>query len=352
MTDNRKETMEKKIKRLSALAMGCLTVLVLVAAARMPKFTEQAKERAPVSGLELLDYYTAQAEEDEAPTEHQMRMELPEGMTQEEVEVKSDALRQLVTIVIEGIGPDYYSSHTLLGSSDHIDNLILGGERGDGVVEITMDAVYEVQWKVEDSFLYLDFVPPRDLYEKVLVIDAGHGGGQPGAIKKGIEEKNLNLAILLELKALLDRHPNWKVYYTRTDDADVGLDQRVQLANKSQANLFISIHNNSTEDGLMSEYNGTEVMYDEKKPPEGFSSMRLSQICLEETVAATGSLNRGLTKGNSIYVIRTSQVPVALVEAGFMTNEAELAKLNTTEYQKTIALGIYNGILKALEEGF
>lgn len=69
-------------------------------------------------------------------------------------------------------------------------------------------------------------------------------------------------------------------------------------------------------------------------------------------MAVTGSLNRGLTKGNSIYVIRTSQVPVALVEAGFMTNEEELAKLNTAEYQRVIAQGIYNGILKAFEEGF
>ena len=86
-----------------------------------------------------------------------------------------------------------------------------------------------------------------------------------------------------------------------------------QLAGKADANLFISVHSNSTVDGLMSSYNGTEVMYDELKSEEGFSSRRLAQICLEETTAAIGSKNNGVTYGNSIYIIRNSEVPVALI---------------------------------------
>ena len=345
--------MEEKIKWLSALTMGMLTVAVIVSALRLSREPVTAgKEGSDVSGLELMDYYTAQVEDSVQVPEHQMRMELPEEMTKDDIQIKCDALEQMTVITIPGIGPDYYENHSLLGSSDHIDNLTLGGEKENGVIEITTDEVYEVQAEVRDSWLYLDFVPPRELYEKVLVIDAGHGGGQPGAIKKNIQEKDLNLAILLELKALLDRHPNWKVYYTRTEDVHVSLDKRVQLANKSHANFLVSIHNNSTQDGTMSDYNGTEVMYDEKKPPEGFSDMRLAQIFQEETVASLGSLDRGLAKGNSIYILRTSQVPAALVEVGFMTNEGELEKLNTPEYQKIAAQGIYNGILRALEEGF
>lgn len=333
--------------------MGILTLTVGIAAVKFSREpVADGSEIPDVSGLELMDYYTAQVEDSVKVPEHQMRMELPEGMTEEDIQIKSDALEQMTVITIPGIEPDYYNSHSLLGSSDHIDNLTLGGEKGIGVIEITTDEVYEVQTEVRDSWLYIDFVPPRELYEKVLVVDAGHGGGQPGAIKQNIQEKDLNLAILLELKALLDRHPNWKVYYTRTEDVHVSLDKRVQLANKCHANFFVSIHNNSTQDGTMSDYNGTEVMYDEKKLSEGFSDMRLAQIFQEETVAAMGSRDRGLAKGNSIYILRTSQVPAALIEVGFMTNEGELEKLNSPEYQKIAAQGIYNGILRALEEGF
>ncbi|MCI8281906.1 MAG: N-acetylmuramoyl-L-alanine amidase [Lachnospiraceae bacterium] len=345
--------MEKIIKRGSALAMGVLTLAVILTAVWLAEARgSQEYEKPDVSGLSLMDYYNAQAESDEEMPEHHMRIELPEGMAQEHIKIKSDALSQTIVITIPDIGMDYFSSHSLLGSSDHIDNLILGSEKEAGVIEITTDEVYEVQSEVKDGWLYLDFVPPRELYEKVLVIDAGHGGGQPGAIKMGVQEKDLNLAILLELKSFLDRHPNWKVYYTRTEDEDISLDKRVQLANKTHANLFISIHSNATQDGTMSDYNGTEVMYDEKKPLDGLSSKNLAQICLEETLAVSGSRDLGLTRGNSIYIIRTSQVPVALVEVGFMTNEAELAKLNTAEYQKILAQGIYNGIVRALEEGF
>jgi len=186
-------------------------------------------------------------------------------------------------------------------------------------------------------------------------VDAGHGGSAPGAVKLNIMEKDLNLAIVLELKKLLDQleeEQNIKVYYTRTEDVNPTLDQRVQLANKVHANMFISVHNNSTRDGEMSDYNGTEVMYDEEKENETMGSRYLSEIMLEETVKVTKSKNDGLIQGHNIYIIRTSDVPVALVEVGFMTSVQELEKLKTKKYQKQAAEGIYNGILRALEEGF
>jgi N-acetylmuramoyl-L-alanine amidase len=68
--------------------------------------------------------------------------------------------------------------------------------------------------------------------------------------------------------------------------------------------------------------------------------------------AALGSKDIGLVKGDSIYIIRTSEVPVALIEVGFMTNREELANLNTQEYQKLAAQGIYNAIEQAFEEGY
>lgn len=166
-------------------------------------------------------------------------------------------------------------------------------------------------------------------------------------------EKDINLAIVRELKELLDENDrNIGVYYTRTEDVNPTFEQRAQLGGKAGANLFISVHSNSTVDGLMSGYNGTEVMYDELKSEEGFSSKRLAQICLEEITASMGSKDNGVTYGNSIYIIRNSEVPVALIEVGFMTNQEELDNLTSPGYQKKAAQGIYNAILRALEEGF
>ena len=88
-----------------------------------------------------------------------------------------------------------------------------------------------------------------------MVVDAGHGGRAPGATKQGINEKDIDLGIVLQLKAIFDNSDeNIGVYYTRTDDSNPTFDQRVQLANKSQADLSISIHNNSTKSGRMSSH--------------------------------------------------------------------------------------------------
>jgi N-acetylmuramoyl-L-alanine amidase len=77
-----------------------------------------------------------------------------------------------------------------------------------------------------------------------------------------------------------------------------------------------------------------------------------AEICLNNETAILGSKNMGLVAGDRIYIIRTSEVPVALIEVGYMTNRDELKKLATEEYQLLAAQGIYNAIMEAFEKGY
>ncbi len=341
--------MERRILKNSSILLMITVVAVLGLEYYFNTYGKEMQQEQ-MSGLKMLAYNTEQAEmSDEAEFEQQLCIELPQGMTLDEVIIENDYVKQLITIRIPDVEDNYFLEHPLLGRSNNINDLYMANGR----IEITMDAVYEPECTVEDGRLYLDFLQPQDIYDKVVVIDAGHGGGAPGAIKQGIMEKDINLAIVKELKELLDKNDrNIGVYYTRTEDVNPTFEQRAQLGGKAGANLFISIHSNSTVDGLMSSYNGTEVMYDELKSEEGFSSKRLAQICLEEATEVMGSKNNGVTYGNSIYIIRNSEVPVALVEVGFMTNQQELNKLTSQDYQKKAAQGIYRAILRAIDEGF
>lgn len=186
---------------------------------------------------------------------------------------------------------------------------------------------------------------------KSVLVDAGACGRAPGATKQGINEKDIDLGIVLQLKAIFDNSDeNIGVYYTRTDDSNPTFDQRVQLANKSQADLFISIHNNSTKSGRMSSTHGTQVMYSESDTKE-LGSKAFAQICLDHVTEALESRVRGLWK-REIYIIRTSEVPVALIEVGFMTNQEELNLLNSTDYQKKAAEGVYDAVLDAFAKGY
>ena len=120
------------------------------------------------------------------------------------------------------------------------------------------------------------------------------------------------------------------------------------IRNNLQADIFISIHNNSQGEEEFNEYNGTRVLFSEKRKEK---SKPLAQICLEHVLKETGSKDQGLVKGDYVYIVRASKVPVALIEVGFMTNEQELEKLASSSYQKKVAKAVYNAIIEALEEG-
>lgn len=284
--------------------------------------------------------------------EAQLKIELPDGNTEDTISIENDYLNQVAYIRFQGGVDDYFSEYVLSGSSDHIASLSYYKEKKEGVIVLGLDMVYELEQTFHEGSLYLDFLRPQDIYDKVIVVDAGHGGRAVGAVKKDIYEKNLNLSIVKELKAILDKDKrNIGVYYTRLDDSNPTWDQRVQLANKAQANLFISVHNNAAGTGGFSGLNGTEILYSESDNSE-LSSKRLATLCGEYVSKYAGSRNLGLVKGDSIYIVRTSEVPVALVEGGYMTNKEELEKLITKEYQKKIAMGIYQAINQAFEEGY
>lgn len=212
----------------------------------------------------------------------------------------------------------------------------------------TLDHVYAPVLQQEDGNIYIALKEPASVYDNIVVLDAGHGGKDPGAktADKSSYEKSINLKILLELKELLDRE-NIKVYYTRTGDDTVFLNPRVNLANDVKADLFLSIHCNSSESSIP---RGVEVLYKSEGQQGEFTSENLARIALDQLKGITGYVNRGLVTGDEILIIHKSQVPVALIETGFVSNAEELGFLKSKEKEKEIAEAVVQVIKKALGE--
>lgn len=282
----------------------------------------------------------------------QLQIELPEGTDYSQINIENNYLTQKLYLRIPTKATDYFSKYSVRGTCDHIEAISYYQKEDYGVIVLALNQVYEIADECANGYLYLNFIDPHELYDKIIVVDAGHGGRDGGASKQGVLEKNLNLEILKQLKAILDENTqNIGVYYTRTEDVWLTLDQRVQLANKANADLFISIHNNASSSGHYSGASGTQVLYSQRDTSV-YSSERFAGICLQKVTEQLDSKNQGLVKGDKIYIIRTSEVPVALIEVGFMTNREELSKLNTVEYQQLAAEGIYEAIIAAFEEGY
>lgn len=178
-----------------------------------------------------------------------------------------------------------------------------------------------------------------------IVVDAGHGGADPGAIGKsmGLRESEVNLAIALQLETLL-KQASADVSLVRTDNNSVFLADRPVLSAKFHPDIFISIHSNSTVEETTA--SGPETLYWNLED----SSASLAQAIEDEVAAATGAVNRGIKRQN-LLVLRESDVPAVLVEVGFLSNPADERRLADPLFQRKVAEGIFNGIVKYLQPG-
>lgn len=171
---------------------------------------------------------------------------------------------------------------------------------------------------------------------KRICIDAGHGGSDPGATNGTYKEKKAALGIALELGLALYRG-GYEVYFTRTNDTFVSLADRCTISNLSDADLFVSVHLNSSTSATAS---GIETYV---YRTASTTARKVADKVQKQLIEATGAKDRGV-KESGFYVLKNTKSPAILVETGFISNSTECKKLFTTDYQQIIAKAIYNGI--------
>lgn len=348
---------DKILKMTSILALG-LTLIICTSLYFFPGLRTKAialreEKKTEIAKAEIVIPVSAIAEEiPEEGIKAQLQIGIRDDIAMDDIEIENDYMSQTVWITIPNADDDYFSEHELKGSSDHIADFTYYTNQGNLVLKIGLDQVYEVSQQCDKGKLYLNFVDPHEIYSTIVVIDAGHGGKAVGAVKQGVYEKTIDLEIVQKLKELFEQNQtNIGVYYTRLDDSNPSLAARANLANKAKADMFISVHNNSSSSGKMTNFSGTQVLYHPTDTYEQ-SSERLAQLLLDHVCEQTQSNSIGLAARDDIYIIRASECPVALIEVGFMTNSKELALLQEEEYQKKTAQGIYDAIQQAIQEGF
>lgn len=186
-----------------------------------------------------------------------------------------------------------------------------------------------------------------------VVIDAGHGGDDPGKVGVGnVLEKDINLEIALKLKEFLEDE-GIEVVLTREDgdglyDADASnkkvqdMKRRIELIDETEPDLAVSIHQNSYPEEYV---HGAQVFYyNGSKPGE-----ELAGLIQAELIEKADPENKRVIKANdSYYLLKKTNVPIVIVECGFLSNYAETEKLCDSEYQDRVAWAIHIGILQYL----
>ncbi|GKV64926.1 MULTISPECIES: N-acetylmuramoyl-L-alanine amidase [unclassified Sporosarcina] len=191
---------------------------------------------------------------------------------------------------------------------------------------------------VHKSYLKLLNQTGNPLRDRVIVVDAGHGGHDPGTGKNGQTEKAITLKVSKKLEAKL-KNAGAKVLMTRSTDKYYSLEARTEFAKKNYAEAFVAIHVNSAG----SSASGAETYYDSSANPNATESRDLATFIQRNIVQKANMVDRGV-KNNRFYVIRNNNVAAVLVELGFLTNSADYAKLTSDKYADIYADAIYTGL--------
>jgi N-acetylmuramoyl-L-alanine amidase len=200
------------------------------------------------------------------------------------------------------------------------------------VLELNQKAKYTINSVSNGLQIAFQIAPPKQGF--LVVLDAGHGGKDTGAIGiTGNYEKDLTLAVEKVVKVELLKHTGFQVVETRSGDSYPTLQDRVQIAQDANADLFLSIHGNSFDPAAR----GTETYYYTSQ------SEALATIVHKHLVAATGFPDRG-AKTSGFYVIKNTTMPSNLVELGFLTNAIEDQQMLTPEFQQRVGKALADAI--------
>lgn len=182
----------------------------------------------------------------------------------------------------------------------------------------------------------------------IVCLDFGHGGKDVGAVDKigddaiykdkyYTEESRLVLKVGLKLKKKLEEKTNYKVILTRKDDNYLKLSTRTQIANRANADIFVSLHANAFFKASVS---GIETLF----YPTSKLGRKLATELQIEMIENTDAVDRGIRERDDLYVLKHTDMPAALVELGFITNTREEEFLQSENYQNILINSIIDGI--------
>lgn len=188
---------------------------------------------------------------------------------------------------------------------------------------------------------------------KVIVLDSGHGGDDPGKIGVNqAKEKEINLKIAKKIKKRLEKN-GWEVVMTREKDVMLGdpeagnkkihdMKARVELINQTMPQAAISIHQNSYQD---EQIHGAQVFYYSHSE----DGKRMAEMMQKALLAVDEGNTRQAKANDTYYLLKRTEVPTIIVECGFLSNPEEAAKLIDPDYQKKMADAIAEGIIACVE---
>lgn len=282
-------------------------------------------------------------------TEEPICIPLSDGITLNDIRVEDMYYNNQIAVYIPGNHIKEYENNCITNHYPVITNieLSLNASNETAILFETSDIV-ACKPEVKEDKLYLSFLEPRELYSKIVVVDAGHGGYDPGAIREKTNESDLNLSIAYEYTKDLFADSDIKVYYTRVADKFISLDNRAAFASKVGADIFVSVHQNTfTTDAKK----GVSVYYSSDNKYTGPSGLtgRIMAGMFADSLSAKLELKNLGRLNQRLSVTTYNTVPAVLIELAFMSNPDDFKRLRDAAFRKEAGQAIFDTIIEIFE---
>ena len=349
-------------ERLMGFTAFVTVVFVVVAMAVMLRFASSktivvAEEVTAGSGAE--QEYAMKKEDsitlslrEETKTAPSICIPLPEEVRPDDIVIENHYMEHRINVIITGAPIDYYRQKEISGGVDKIKAAACYEEKDSVVLAFQMDGLYEHKYLLEENALYLDFVNPHEMYERIVVLDAGHGGTDAGVQTHGLTEKELTLSIVTAVRDKL-AESGVRVYCTRQQDEEVLTERRAAFINELRPDFVVSVHFNAGED---SGTYGTEVWYNGAFVIPVYGNPELADVLERSVVKAAEGKAAGLVDcvvekpdSEETAFLEELRVPAVVLEAGYLTNERERALFAQPGHTERITEGICGAVQEAAD---
>lgn len=266
---------------------------------------------------------------------YSIRIKKPSGLSTSAVTCVDDYSNKRLRIIVNGNYKTFFStsSNRYVKESLTYDVTYSGGKT---YIDLKTSTIKGFSISQTSSYIYVKYADPKKMFYRVVVVDAGHGGSDSGAVGNGYYEKNMTLKIVQSIKSNFDKNSTYKVYYTRLSDWYPSLSYRYKMANEVSADRFLSVHINSSDS---SSSKGTETLY---KTYKSYAQTLQSSALTGMGYASNSSYNRGLKYRSDLAVLNGPKMTTSLVELGFISNKTEANRINSRT--STIGYNLYKAI--------
>ena len=257
-----------------------------------------------------------------------LRIPLPEGAGEENVSLVNDIYDRKVVVSITGADEDFYKQNFFSGDMTGIDDVRYGYSDGVSFVELKTDGMKVPVTEFSKDSLFIKVEDPHDVYDRVIVIDAGHGGDDPGSVVYGIEEKDITASVAKKLYNKIETGDNGTVAFMSVPEgADISEEERAKFVDDLNTDLLISLHTGADPDSRVT--NGVKIDASSGlvKDAETLSAA-IQESCEQEDLGVSAEEVQGITT--------LTGVPYMRIKLGVITNKYEAEKMTKTDYQEKV----------------